>query len=98
VGVLLIAAFAAVVLLLTKGEARAARILRAIARKTPFLDEEKVHGLVHDLSERLRELMSDRPLLARAVGWAAANWLLDAASLWVFVAAFGHRVGPDALL
>src|SRR5207302_518933 len=37
-------------------------------------------------------------LLARAIGWAAANWLLDAVSLWVFVAAFGHRVSPDALL
>jgi len=32
------------------------------------------------------------------VGWAAANWLLDAASLWVFVAAFGHQIEPDALL
>jgi uncharacterized membrane protein YbhN (UPF0104 family) len=32
------------------------------------------------------------------VGWAAANWLLDAASLWVFIAAFGHRVSIDGLL
>lgn len=98
VGVLLLAAFAAVVLLLTKGEERAARVLRAIARKLPFLDEEKVNRLVHELSVRLRELGADKPLMARAVGWAAANWLLDAASLWVFVAAFGHKVGPDALL
>jgi uncharacterized protein (TIRG00374 family) len=37
-------------------------------------------------------------LLARAVFWAAANWLLDAASLWVFVAAFGHRPSIDGLL
>ncbi|MGH9115553.1 MAG: lysylphosphatidylglycerol synthase transmembrane domain-containing protein, partial [Acidimicrobiales bacterium] len=26
------------------------------------------------------------------------NWLLDAASLWVFVGAFGHWVNPDGLL
>ena len=32
------------------------------------------------------------------VGWAAANWLLDAASLWVFVAAFGHVISPVDLL
>src|SRR5450631_902622 len=42
--------------------------------------------------------MQDRALLARAVGWAAANWLLDAASLWVFVAAFGHVISPIDLL
>ncbi len=32
------------------------------------------------------------------VGWAAANWLLDAASLWVFVAAFGRLISPVDLL
>jgi hypothetical protein len=26
-------------------------------------------------------------LLSSAIGWAAANWILDAASLWVFVLA-----------
>jgi uncharacterized protein (TIRG00374 family) len=43
-------------------------------------------------------LLKDRPLLLRAAGWAALNWLLDAASLWVFLAAFGYRMGPDGLL
>src|SRR4051812_31039153 len=98
VGVVLIGAFAALVVLLTKGEARAARMLRSAARHLPFLDEDKVHQLVHDLAARLRELGADRHMLGRAIGWATANWLLDAASLWVFVTAFGHRVGPDALL
>ena len=32
------------------------------------------------------------------MGWAAANWLLDAASLWVFVAAFSHFISPIDLL
>ena len=32
------------------------------------------------------------------MGWATANWLLDAASLWVFVAAFGHVISPVDLL
>lgn len=98
VGVLLIGGFAGLVLLLTKGEARAARILSAIARRLPFIDESAVSGIVHTLADRLRELAADRRLLVRAVGWAAANWLLDAASLWVFITAFGHHVGPDALL
>ena len=29
--------------------------------------------------------------------WAGLNWLLDAASLWAFVAAFGHFVDPIEL-
>jgi uncharacterized protein (TIRG00374 family) len=97
VGAVLIAAFAAIVLALTRGEARAAKFLRAVARKVPFLDEESVHQLVHRLAARLRG-MSDRRLLVTAVGWALANWLLDAASLWAFLAAFGAPPGPVELL
>jgi uncharacterized membrane protein YbhN (UPF0104 family) len=41
---------------------------------------------------------ADRRLMVRAFGWAAAAWLFDAASLGVFIAAFGHRVSPDGLL
>ena len=37
-------------------------------------------------------------LLARVVGWAMANWLLDAASLWVFLRAFGGSIAIDGLL
>jgi uncharacterized membrane protein YbhN (UPF0104 family) len=29
--------------------------------------------------------------------WASLNWLLDAASLWCFVAAFGHFANPVEL-
>jgi uncharacterized protein (TIRG00374 family) len=98
VGAVVIGGFGLVVLLLTKGEARAARILRALARRVPFLKEETVHLLVHRLAARLRTLLRDRRLLISAVSWAAANWLLDAGSLWVFVWAFGQRAGIDALL
>ena len=37
-------------------------------------------------------------LLGRVLGWAAANWLLDAAALWVFLRAFGVSTDLDALL
>jgi uncharacterized protein (TIRG00374 family) len=98
VGVVVLGGFATLVLLLTKGEQRAARVLRAIARKLPFVDEDGVSNLVHTLAERVRDMGSDRSLLLRSIGWAATNWLLDAAALWVFVYAFGHRVAPEALL
>jgi uncharacterized protein (TIRG00374 family) len=98
VGVTLLAAFFALVIGLTRGEQRAAQLLRAIARKTPFLNEERVHRAVHRIAERLRALLADPSVLLRAIGWAAANWLFDAGCLWIFLAAFGVAVDPVSLL
>jgi hypothetical protein len=98
VGVLLMAAVAALVLLFTRGEDRAADIVRWVASRVRFLDPDVVTAGVRRLAARLRELSRDRSLLGRAVGWAAAFWLLDASSLWVFVAAFGHLMTPYGLL
>lgn len=98
VGVLLIGGFFALIVSLTRREARAAKVLRAIARRMPFLNEDAMHRAVHRIADQLRFLMSDRRMLLRAVRWMAANWLLDAASLGVFLAAFGHRILPDGLL
>jgi hypothetical protein len=98
VGVLLMAAVAALVLLFTRGEDRAAHIIRRITSRLPFLDNDAVTAGVRRLATRLRELSRDRRLLGVAVCWAAAFWLLDASSLWVFVAAFGHFTTPYGLL
>jgi putative heme transporter len=97
-GVLLIAAFAAVVVLLMRGEERAVQVLRAAAARLPVLDPDRVVAITRRLADRLRTLVADRPLVGRATGWAAANWLLDAASLWVFVGAFGHWVRFEDLI
>jgi uncharacterized protein (TIRG00374 family) len=97
-GALLIAAFAAVVVLLMRGEERAVRLLRAAAARLPVLDPDRVVTITRRLAERLRTLVADRALVGRAIGWATANWLLDAASLWVFVGAFGHWVRFDDLI
>jgi uncharacterized protein (TIRG00374 family) len=100
VGAVVLTAFGLAVLLLTRGEDRAATFLGRVAGHLPLIDGSAVERVVHRLAARLRELATDRRLLGRAVGWAAANWLLDAASLWVFVAAFnhGHLVDPVELL
>jgi uncharacterized protein (TIRG00374 family) len=97
-GVVLLGTFFALVFALTRGEERAARVLRAIARKIPFLSEDAVHRAVHRVAANLRALLDDRAVLIRAIGWAAANWLLDAACLWIFLAAFGDTVDPISLL
>lgn len=97
-GALLIAAFATVVVLLMRGEEGSVKVLRATAARLPLLDPDRVVEISRRLADRLRTLVADRALVGRAAGWATANWLLDAASLWVFVGAFGHWVRVDDLL
>jgi putative heme transporter len=97
VGVVIMGLFAAIVIGLIKGEEAAERALRAVARRVKWLDEERTGAVVNRLAKRLRELMSDPQLLRRVILWAIVNWLLDAASLWVFLRAFGTTVRPDGL-
>jgi uncharacterized protein (TIRG00374 family) len=98
VGVILLGAFGGLFYLLTRGQERASRLVRRVAGRIRFLDAERTTALVERLAERFAALMQDRTLTRRAIGWAAANWLLDAASLWVFVAAFSHFISPIDLL
>jgi len=98
VGVILLGAFGGLFYLLTRGQERASRIVRRVAGRIRFLDADRTTALVERLAERFAALMQDRSLTRRAIGWAAANWLLDAASLWVFVAAFSHFISPVDLL
>ncbi|MHB8682187.1 MAG: lysylphosphatidylglycerol synthase transmembrane domain-containing protein [Acidimicrobiales bacterium] len=97
-GLLLMAAFAGVVTLLLRGKHWAVDTVRRLADHLPFVHGDTVAGAVERIADRLRALLDERPLLVRAVGWAAANWLLDAASLWVFVIAFHKLVSPIDLL
>lgn len=97
-GLILITLFAATVYLLTRGQRRALDVLSAWAAKVPHVNPEKATALVQTIADRLRVLLRDRALLVHALEWAAANWLFDAASLWVFVFAFGHAVSPIDLL
>ncbi|MGI8491263.1 MAG: lysylphosphatidylglycerol synthase transmembrane domain-containing protein [Acidimicrobiales bacterium] len=97
-GALLVAAFVALVLMFTRGAAWAGRLVERTGTRLPFVDEVALRALFDRLAGRLQELGHARRLLAKAVGWAAANWLLDAGSLYLFVAAFGHWANPDGLL
>src|SRR5512133_1939919 len=81
-----------------RGERRAAEVVRAVARRVPLLDEESAYRLVLRLAARLQTLVADRPRLVRGLLWALAFWLCSAASLWVFLAAFGYRAGVDGLI
>jgi len=98
VGVILLGALGVLFYLLTRGQARASRIIHTVSARIRFLDADRFTSLLERLARRFAVLMEDQRLLARAIAWAAANWLLDAASLWVFVAAFGHVISPIDLL
>jgi uncharacterized protein (TIRG00374 family) len=97
-GVLLIGFVTSIAVLMTRGEDRAVRVLRAVAARLPVITEDRAEALFRRLALRLQELTSDRTRLWRCVWWAAANWLLDAASLWVFLLAFGSAANPDGLI
>ncbi len=96
-GIIIMGTAAALVFGLMEGQGRAERVLRWIARKFG-LNEDRAGAAVRQVGGRLEDLAADRQLMLRVAAWAAANWLLDAASLWVFLRAFGSSVDPDALI
>ncbi|HEU0087839.1 MAG TPA: lysylphosphatidylglycerol synthase transmembrane domain-containing protein [Pseudonocardiaceae bacterium] len=91
-GLALCTAAALVVLAVTRGQRPLIRVLRAVAAWIPGVRPDAVEDEIRTITGRMRAFGADRCRLARATSWAAANWLLDAASLGVFVAAFGHLV------
>jgi uncharacterized protein (TIRG00374 family) len=96
-GAVLLLAVAALALGITRGARRASRILRAVGDKIPGLTGERLEQAVLDTAASLSALARDRRVLAWSLTWASLNWLLDAASLWCFVAAFGRLVNPVEL-
>ena len=98
-GVILIGLFAGTVLLLTRGKHSAAR-LPAPAGRAPARSSTPTGSRRSSRTSPTgsRSCSATAPLLVHALVWAAANWLLDAASLWVFLFAFGHAVSPIDLL
>ena len=94
----LVASGVAAVVMLTRGQESSVRIVRAVARRIPYLTEDTVERYVRTAAVRLRQLARDRRMLVQAVLWATLNWVLDAAALWVFIAAYGFRLGLDGLI
>ena len=96
-GIILIGVAAFLVIGVMEGQGRSEKVIRWIARKLRT-DEDRFAGALKQIADRLEDLISDRALLKRVVGYALANWLLDAAALWVFLQAFGGTLDIDALI
>jgi uncharacterized protein (TIRG00374 family) len=96
-GTVVLLGTAALVLGVTRGAGLASRVLRAAGGKIPGLSGERIERAIRDASRTFSMLAGDRRVLAWSLTWASLNWLLDAASLWCFVAAFGRLVNPVEL-
>jgi uncharacterized protein (TIRG00374 family) len=96
-GAVVLLAVGLLVLGITRGTGRAARIMDAIGRRLPKGWGDRFGQVVVDASASFRALAQDRRVLTDSVLWASMNWLLDAASLWCFVAAFGRLANPVEL-
>jgi hypothetical protein len=94
----LMAAIGVLLLLLVQQQERTSRWLGRLLRRLPWVNEEEVDDTVARLADRTRTLLGDRSLLATAAGWSAAYWLLGAASLWIFLFAFGDAVPVDEMM
>jgi uncharacterized protein (TIRG00374 family) len=97
IGAAVLAGAAVLVLGIIRGAGFASRVLRVAGDKIPFLSGERVERAVLDAAHSFSLLAKDRRVLAWSLLWASLNWLLDAASLWCFVAAFGHLTNPVEL-
>ncbi|WP_426574139.1 lysylphosphatidylglycerol synthase transmembrane domain-containing protein [Aquihabitans sp. McL0605] len=98
VGVLLLAFAAGLVYLLIEGRDQAERVLRAIARKVPYVDEDTAARFVHQAADRIQDLARQPELVRRGALWATANWMFDIAALWVMLRAFGYTMNPINLI
>src|SRR5487761_2203222 len=97
-GVFLLGAFFGTILLITRGQRHADNWLRALAKRIPRINPDRVGAQLAKVAERITLLINNRRTLWWAFTWAGLNWLLDAACLWVFIWSFGHLVSPIDLL
>jgi uncharacterized protein (TIRG00374 family) len=96
-GAVTLLAAAALVFAVTRDTPRSGRVVRAIGAKIPGLGGARLERITRQAGHSLVALAADRAVMRRSLTWASLNWLLDAASLWCFVAAFGSFVNPVEL-
>ena len=97
IGTLVLLGIGALVLGVTRGAGLASRMLRTVGDKIPGLSGERVERAILEAGRSFSLLARDRRVMAWSLLWASLNWLLDAASLWCFVAAFGSPTNPVEL-
>jgi uncharacterized protein (TIRG00374 family) len=96
-GIVLVAAAFALLVAVARDGRGLRRLTAWLALWVPGMNADTASAGLRREGEHLRALAADPPRLAAAVGWGAANWLLDAAVLWLVLAAVGHPLDPLTL-
>ncbi|TDU83768.1 hypothetical protein EV138_6232 [Kribbella voronezhensis] len=74
--------------------APATRVLDFALRRFPRRWQPRIKMV----AVQLHQLLTTREVRRSFALWAVSNWLLDAAALWVFLAAYGHLMNPVLLV
>lgn len=98
VGAILISVVGLAVVSMLKGRDRFADVVARVAGHLPRVRAEDVRRALLRVADQVGALAADRRRLAAVSTLAAANWLLDAAALWVALAAFGPSPGVIGVL
>jgi uncharacterized protein (TIRG00374 family) len=98
IGAIIIAVTFLAVYLRSPEQGPATGLPRVVIERLPRRIRGRVERGFDASAAQLHQLLMDRRGLRISAAWSAGNWTLDAASLWVFLAAYGHRVNPDGLL
>lgn len=98
VGAVLIALTTVAVVSMLRGRAGFARKFASLLGHLPKVSADGVEAALLRLADQLADLIADRKRLRLVVGLATANWLLDAAALWVALTAFGPSPGIVGLM
>jgi putative heme transporter len=98
VGVFLMLVFFGAIFMILSGNRNADSWLRGILARLPKMSPERAGVILERVTDRITMLTQNRRLLWNTLAWATANWLLDAASLWIFLAAFGFPISPVDLM
>jgi uncharacterized protein (TIRG00374 family) len=97
IGAVVLAVLAALIFGITRGEKLAVRTLWVIGERIPGVGGDRLERVALQAAASLRALGTNRSVLIQSLTWASLNWLLDAASLWCFIAAFGGHPNPVGL-
>jgi hypothetical protein len=97
IGTVVLLGVAVLIFGIMRGASFASRVLRVVGDKLPFVSGDQVERAVLEAAHSFSLLAKDKRIMAWSLLWASLNWILDAASLWCFVAAFGHLANPVEL-
>jgi putative heme transporter len=96
-GVFLLLGFIALLFGVSRGSSFVDRV-EEIARRVQFVNVKALSSFLRGLVVSGGQLSKDLPRLRRAAWLAAGQWIADAGSLWLFLAAAGRILEPDGLL